>query len=323
MSRLMAAIRAPRGGGVRRAAAGLILLGATALPARAADEGQLLSKIKTEVFDQQWDSVLGSCDQFISQYSRSQALPRAYFYRAQALEHVKGKETEAVEAYSVYLTKFPNESGALKEDALLSRLTLATALYLKGDKKHTAIILEGMDLRGYPRIYAAIQASKFDHGPARKKAMPILKDCVGNESDAELKNECILAILRIDPMALPPAPPAPPAPAGYGVAKVPKDGKAPPPPPPPAAAGPPRLIRVEIYDKAKKQVTVRVNLPLAFAELLVESLGDEYKNHLQDELNKKIKIPDMQKFWQSLKESGPQTIIEVDHEEHHIKVWIE
>src|SRR5262245_27618144 len=317
MSRLMAAFRSPRRRGTRRAAAGIVLLAATSMPARAADEGQLLSKIKTEVFDQQWDSVLEACDQFISQFSRSQALPRAYYYRAQALEHVKGKETEAIEAYSLYLTKFPTESGALKEDALLSRLTLATSLYLKGDKRHTAVVLEGMDLKGYPRVYAAIQGSKIDHAAARKKAVPILKDCAATESDPELRNECVVAILRIDPKAVPPNTVPPPLPPQ----KI--DGPGPPPPPPGAPAAPTRLIKVEVYDKVKKQVVVRVNLPLAFAELLLDSLGDNYKDEVEGEFYKKFKMPDMKKLMDSIKQSGPQTLIEIDEEDQRIKVWIE
>src|SRR5262249_35635026 len=156
------------------------------------DEAETLRQIKSDVFDQKWDAVLADCSRFISQYPRSADVSRAYYYRAQALEHSKGREEEAIAAYTDYLTRFPNETGALREDALLSRVTLAAGLYLKGNKKYVGVILQGMDEKGYPGIFAAIQASKIDHAPARAKALPILIRGAGSEPDAELKNECLL-----------------------------------------------------------------------------------------------------------------------------------
>jgi len=278
-------------------------------PDPAGDEGELLRQIKADVFDQKWDGVLASCSQFIGQYARSQDLSRVYYYKAQALEHVKGREEEAVAAYTDYLVKFPNETGALREDAMLSRISMATGLYLKGNKKHIGVILQGMDERGYPGIFAAIQASKIDHGPARAKALPILLKFAGTETDAEVKNECLLGVLRIDPQK-----------AGQvqaqGVASA-----GPRPAPATGTGEPAKLIRVEVYDKLKKQVSVRVNMPLSFAELLLDSLSQELQTEIADDLKKKgIKL-DL--FWDSIKKGGRQTIVEIDNDEQHIKVWIE
>ena len=283
--------------------------------AAGADEGELLRQIKSEVFDQQWESVLKSCDLFISQFPRSTTVPRAYYYKAQALEHLKGREQEAIAAYTDFLTRFPGETGALKEDAILSRLSMASSLWLAGNRTQVGVILKGMDESGYPRTYSAIQASKIDHSPARAKALPILKDCAERETDVEVKNECVLALLRIDPKSTtelrqpPAAPGGVPAPATPGT-----PGTAP-------GSGEAKLIRVEVYDKTKKQVSVRVNMPLAFAQLLLDSLNDELRNEISHGLQ--AKGLQLDRFWEAFKKGGKQTIVEIDNEDQHIKVWIE
>lgn len=280
----------------------LVVLAGALLLARAADEGTVLRKIKSDVFDQRWSDVLADCDEFIANFPRSHALPRAYYYRAQALESLH-KSTEAIKAYQVFLERFPTETGALHEDALLSRITLATSLYKKGDKSQTRIILEGMDLTGYPRIYSAVQASKIDHTAARRKAIGILKDCASNETDAEVKDECVVALLRIAPQEVPER----------------RAGTA------PEAGGHAKLIRVEVFDKRQNKVTVRVNLPIAFAELALESLGQYYREQINKQLFPEggSSMPDLEKFWKAIKQGGKQTLVEIDDEHERIKVWIE
>lgn len=292
--------------------AAILALSAAFFLAAGADEGELLRQIKSEVFDQQWDSVLSSCDLFIAQFPRSATLPRAYYYKAQALEHLKGREAEAIAAYTDFLTRFPAEMGALKEDAILSRLSMASSLWLAGNRSQVGVIIKGMDESGYPRTYSAIQASKIDHAPARTKALPILKDCAERESDVEVKNECLLALLRIDPKStteLQQAPPGKTAAAGTpGAAGATPGGEA-------------KLIRVEVYDKVKKQVSVRVNMPLAFAQLLLDSLNDELRAEISHGLQ--AKGLQLDRFWEAFKKGGKQTIVEIDDEGQHIKVWIE
>jgi len=308
-----------------------VLLAAVAFaaPARAAaDEGELLRQVKNDVFNQEWSAVLAGCDQFIASYPNAEALPRAYYYRAQALEHLKAHEAEAIQAYSDFLTRFPAETGAIREDALLSRMTLASSVYQKGDKRFVGVVLKGLQEKGYPKLYASIQASKIDYPAARASALPILRDCACSESDAELKNECIVALLRINPMALEqpcgPHPPEPPR-----AARPPRAPSSPPGPPvPPAGVTPPghdvRLIRVEVYDVKKQQVVVRVNLPIAFAELLLDSLGDAYRKEIIEGLREKSQGPiDFDKLWQAIKQGGAQTILEIDNGDERIKVWVE
>lgn len=291
---------------VRRFAATLFLaVVVTAGLAVASDEGELLRRIKSDVFDRNWPQVLSECDEFISSFPRGQALPRAYYYRAQALESLK-RNNEAITAYSDFLKRFPSETGALREDAKLKRITLARVQYQNKVTSSLGVILEGMDEEGSTQIYAAIEASKIDHIPTQKKATPILKDCAQFETQEELKNECVVGLLRIDPKLVP---------QGVGAgAGAPVAGQA-------------KLIRVEVFNKLQKKVVVRINLPLAFGELLLDSLDENYRNMIQQKIQQEhgaeFKMPDFKKLLEAIKTGGPQTLVEIDNDEDSIKVWIE
>src|SRR5437867_12384309 len=134
---------------------------APAAPA-AAPEDEMLRQIKNDVFDEKWDSVFADCDRLIQSYPASGSLPRAYYYRAKALQHMPGRETDAVAAWSDFIEKFPSDP-PLREDALISRIDLAKGLWLQGKKENINILTKGLDEKGYPRIYAAIQISNVDN----------------------------------------------------------------------------------------------------------------------------------------------------------------
>lgn len=280
--------------------------------AAASDEGELLRRIKSDVFDRLWPQVLTECDEFIASFPRSQALPRAYYYRAQALESLK-RNDEAIKAYSEFLKRFSSETGALREDALLKRITLARIQYQNKLTGNLGVILEGMDEDGATQIYAAIEAAKIDHVPAQKKAIPVLKDCAQFETQEELKNECVVALLRLDPKQVP---------AGAGTSATPGANQA-------------KLIRIEVFNKLQKKVMVRVNLPIAFAELALESLTENYRHIIEQKLatiegpdspdnpGMPKTLPDFKKLLEAVRSGGAQTLVEIDGEEDFIKVWIE
>jgi len=312
-----------RGGIWRRgiATACALALVFIAAPVWALDEGELLREIKSDVFDQQWDAVLADCGQFISQFPHSETLPRVYFYRAQAFEHIKGREVDAIDAYTDFLTRFPTQAGTLSEEAAIARVRLAVSLYLSGNKGYVAYVTKGLeDQRKSVKLFAALQASRIEHEEARRRATPILKDCTTAEPDPELKDQCVVALLRVNPLSLPPGAPPPPArplaPSRRGER----------PPAPPAEPGAPvavaKLIRVEVFDKATKQVSVRINLPIAFAELVLDSLSEEHKDLILKHIPGGQPM-DLKKFWDSFRSGGKQTIVEVDNPEMTIKVWVE
>ena len=68
-----------------------------------------------------------------------------------------------------------------------------------------------------------------------------------------------------------------------------------------------------------------MSLPVAFAELMLDSLDDPLKKEVLDHFKEKgggINF-DLNKFWAAIKQGGKQTLVEIDNEEMHIKVWIE
>jgi hypothetical protein len=275
-------------------------VGTAASPAPAAED-EVLRQIKNDVFDERWDSVLADCERLIQAYPSSESLPRTYYYRAKALQHLPGRETDAVAAWSAFIDKFPSDP-LLREDALISRMNLAKGLWLQGKRENITILTKGLEEKGYPRIYAAVLISNLDNKPARARALPVLQECSRAEKSAEVRNECTLAILRIDPSALPTPPPVPPAPGN------------------PSATAP-KLIRLEVRDKSTGSLTVAVNLPLAFAEALLGSLSEIDRGRVTEEL--KTRHIDLENLLRSLKAVGPQTLVEVETEDAKIRVWLE
>lgn len=270
----------------------------------AMGEEDIVRQIKSDAFDEKWDAVLSDCEKMIAAFPSSPSLPWATFYRAKALQHMPGREEEALDAYTAFNEKFPAET-TLREDATLSRMSLARDLWLKGKRETIATLMKGLEEKGYPRIYAAIQISQLDHKPARSRALPVLQDCSKNEKDQEVRNECTIAILRIDPAQVP--------------ATKPEAAK--PSPPGSTAAAEPKLIRLEVRAKGSDKVTVAVNLPIAFAEALLSSLSEFDHGQVAEELKKKQ--IDLDNLWKSLKGLGPQTLVQIETDEQNIRIWLE
>jgi hypothetical protein len=264
--------------------------------AGAPSEDEMFRQIKSDVFDEKWESVLADSEHLISAYPKSESLPRTYYYRAKALQHLPGREEQAAAAYGEFIEKFPSEA-LLREDAIISRLNLAKSMWLMGKKDAIAILVKSLDEKGYPRIYAAIQISHLDNKPARARALPVLQECMRDEKEAEIRNECTLGILRIDPSAVP----------------APKASV--------AGATEPKLIRLEVRDKKTGSITVAVNLPIAFAEALLGSLSAIDRGRVVQQLSERH--IDLDNLMRSLKSLGSQTLVEVETEDAKIKVWLE
>lgn len=284
-----------------------------------ATEEEILRQIKTDVFEERWEAVLAGCEKLLASFPKSPSRARTMYYRAKALDNLRGREADAVSAYGEFIEKFPDET-LLREDAMTGQMALAKSLWLRGHKEHIRVLMDYLDEKGYPGIYAAIQASHVDHRPARARALAILMDCAENYPDPEVRNECTLGILRIDPGMLPQPlrtpPPVRPTDLPSGVS----DPNRPPPPPPPPGTEP-KLIRLQVRDKITKKITVAVNLPIAFAEALLASLSEFDQGEVVKEL--KNRGLDVNNLWKSLKTLGPQTLVEIETEEANIRIWLE
>ncbi len=289
-------------------ASGLGLIACAPAGAQGDPEQEILRQIKEDVFEERWEAVLSGSERLIRDFPDSASLARTMYYRSRALANLPGREADALEAWGEFIERFPSET-LLREDALISRMGLAKSMYLNGKKDSIRILLDGLGEKGYARLYAAIQLSYLDHVPGRSRAEPILTECAKKESDAEVRNECTLGILRINPqhpMFQPAAPSAPAPPA---------------PPAPPNPAGEPKLIRLQVREKGTDKITVAVNLPVAFAEALLQSLSEYHQGQVLEEL--KTRQIDINNIWKSLRTLGKQTLVEIETEEAYIKIWLE
>ena len=152
------------------------------------------------------------------------------------------------------------------------------------------------------RYYAAFQAAGLG-APVGLAALPVLKQIVAQEKDDDLVDRARLYILKLDPGALASDKPAPAAGAG---------------PPPTANAKPATWIRVRVYEKGQSKPKVSVNVPVALAEILFDSLPPDAKGEL------KRKGYDSDNFWPRVKALGPTEVIDIEGDDgERIKVWLE
>jgi hypothetical protein len=189
---------------------------------------------------------------------------------------------------------------SLLEEARTSRIGLAAQLYRAGQTSYVNVLHEGLtDTNKTVRYFAALQLGGLG-APTSKRAVPVLLEILAKERDDDLLDRVRIILMRLDPKALSQAP----APAGPSPASG-----------PPAAA---RWLRVRVFEKGRNEPEVSINVPVALADILFESLPDEARSEL------KKKGYDAQNFWRKLKQLGPSEIVEIKGEDGSVvKVWLE
>jgi tetratricopeptide (TPR) repeat protein len=243
---------------------GMMMLGA--LPAAVQSPEELLSQAKLSMFDGQWTQALDQIHRLRTLSPREDVLTSSYFYEARVLEKL-GRLSEALETYDVYLGRSGRDS-ALTAEARSSVIRLAVDLYRAGRKGHLDRALAA--LRSGDRdlaFLAALQLSRLPEEGLRRQAVPVLQRELRESSDAEVRNQASLALLRIDPRLLEPESVSRPEAAG-GVSRDPKE-----------TAG--RNLRLVFRDGDGEEL--RLNLPLSLARLLLASLPDSAKADLRKE----------------------------------------
>jgi hypothetical protein len=210
-----------------------------------------------------------------------------------------GEFERAFKEYGTFLARRPADRGLLDE-ARTSRIGLAARLYRAGQTSYVNVMHEGLtDSNKTVRYFAALQLGGLG-APTSKRAVPVLKEILANETDDDLLDRARIILMRLDPSAL--EQPGAPALA---------DG-------PRTAAGTARWLRVRVFEKGHGEPKVSVNLPIALADVLFESLPDDTKAEL------KKKGYDADNFWRKLKQLGPAEIVEIKGEDGSIvKVWLE
>lgn len=222
----------------------------------------------------------------------------AAYWIARSSEKLNEHE-RAFKEYGTFLARRPADR-SLVDEARTSRIGLAVRMYRNGQTSYVNVLHEGLtDTNKTVRYFAALQLGGLG-APTSKRAVPVLKEIVARESDQDLLDRARIILLRLEPGALN----APQA------QEVPKSLKATP--------GGARWLRVRVFEKGSTKPEVTINLPVALAEVLFDSLPDDAKQEL------KKKGYDSDNFWKKLKELGPSEIIEIQGEDGGtVKVWLE
>jgi len=277
----------------------------------AATEEDLFRQVKVDVFDQDWPAVLSGCDEILRQKPSGQAAARASFYRARALSRIPGREAEGLDAFRKFVVAYPREK-VMVEEAWGGIFTAACHPRAASRAACGAALREGLaDSSSYVSTLAAIRAADSGDEALRPRALATLKKAYATQTEPEIKNEILIAILKIDPKQVPQAAAAPPPPPA---APGPPRGK-------PPAAKQPTLIKMTVYNKIEKRYDLKINLPVAFARMLVDSLDEEDLQDISREAEKKG--IDLDDIFQAIEKNGAGKLLEVDSEDSHIEIVIE
>jgi hypothetical protein len=89
----------------------------------------------------------------------------------------------------------------------------------------------------------------------------------------------------------------------------------------PERARQPTLIRMTVFNKREGTFDLKVNVPVAFARMLIEALGESQRRELRRGAREQgIDIDDI---FDAIQKSGAGRLLEVDSEDSLIEIWIE
>jgi tetratricopeptide (TPR) repeat protein len=274
----------------RTRAFGLCLLAVLSLPSPGlpADDA---ATAKTLFFDRKYAEARSAWQRV--QLSSAPEREAAAYYVARCSENL-GELERALKEYGDYLARRPSDS-VLVDEARTSRVGLAAKLYKAGARQHLAILKEALgDRSRQVRYYAAFQVGGLGDAEAHA-AVPVLREILAKESDADLVERAKLILMRLDPKALA----VQEAPPGPGAARV-------------------SWLKVRIFEKGRPTPELSVNLPVGLAELVFKSLPEDAKR----ELGRRGYAEE--NFWDRIHKLGPMQILDVDDGEGgRVQIWTE
>jgi len=292
----------------RRLLPALLLLLAIPAAVLAAGDEDLFRQVKIDLYDKNWTAVLHGCEALLKRYPDSPLRAQAAFHRAGALSHLPGRGEEAAEAFRDFVEDHEDQP-LLVEQAWSSIFSLACDGRGRTSPQCAATLQEGL---AHPSAYvstlAAIRAGDVTDERVRRRALVTLKRALDTQSDGDIRNEILIAILKIDPRQVPPprAPAPPAAPMVTAAGAVPAT---------------PSLIRMTIYNKAAKRYDLKIDLPVSFAQMLINSLDEGERTTLKDEAKKQG--VDVDDIFKAIEKSGHGRLLEVDAPDARYEVWIE
>ena len=271
-------------------------------------EDELFRQVKVDVFDQDWTAVLRGCEEILARYPSGGSATQAGFYRARALTRIPGREADGVKAFKEFIVGHPGDK-VMVEQAWAALFSAACEPRSLAGSGCAAILKNGLGSESsYVSTLAAIRAGDTTDADLRRRSLPILKKAYDTQTDTDIRNEILIAILKIDPKQVPSTEPAPPG--GPRVTPGTKrSGKS------------PSLIRMTVYNKQEKRDELKVNLPVAFARMLIDAVSEDQKREMQSVARKKgINLDDI---FSAIETSGAGKLLEVDDDTCHIEIWIE
>jgi tetratricopeptide (TPR) repeat protein len=276
------------------AAIALILLTFTTLAGSMEKDQDLFNQAKVLMFDKKWEEARGIFDRFIQEHSRSNLVPQAHYFKARCL-HMQGREAAAIDAYELFLAKYPGEP-FLPAEARNAVVDLAVTLAEKGNGQYKDRILSALnDSNKEIRYFAAIRCSRLDDSKIHAAAIPVLHQIVESEKERDLIERAKIALLRLDPQAL--------GRRGESTSASSKSE--------------PRMLHILVTREGQRDPVVELNLPFSFAELAFAAFSSAKKDEL------KRKGFDVDNVWESLKKLGKTDILTIRDGREIVKIWIE
>jgi hypothetical protein len=271
---------------------GILLLASLLLQAyaQAQPDERLFQQAKVLIFDKEWKEAQEKLEELLEKYPDSAWYPQAVFYRAKCLKEQKGKKLEALKAFRDYI-KRKDRSKSLAEDSELSIIDLAYELYKDGKRSSLAEIEKRLSSSNkVVRYFAAIKLSQVEEKKVASRAVPVLKEIIRKEKDDDLRDRAKIALLRVDPSVLKDLEEERP------VRKA-------------------RLLKIRVWKDG--ELTLRINIPWALADLALGSIEEEEKAALKKEGY------DLDTITKTIIEAGEIIYIENKEEGTIIKIWID
>ena len=298
---------------LRGRSAGVLLmtalaLGGSGVPVWAQADAERLSTAKTLFFDRKYTEARQAWEAVRASAKGVEAEAPTYWV-ARCSENL-GESERALKEYDAFLALRPKDR-ALVDEARTSRVSLAAKLYKAGNKGRVQILRDALTSPSRTvRYYAALQMSGLDAEMGRL-AVPVLRQILDQEKDADLVDRAKLGLMRWDPSALSGTATATGTASATATAKATAA-------PRPGRAREAHWVHVRITEKGGTKPKVSINLPLGLAEMLFKSLPDDAKADLRREGY------DPETFWERLRKLGPTEIISIEGDGgERIQIWTE
>jgi tetratricopeptide (TPR) repeat protein len=250
-----------------------------------------LRNAKALFFDRKYAEARRAWEEVLSSSSGAEA-DRAAYWVARCSEHLDEPE-RALREYEAFLARRPADRTLLAE-ASTSRVGLASRLYRSGLRRYGALLEQALaDPDRQVRTFAALQAGQLG-GELGRKAAPVLRRIVENESDPDLVDRARLVLIRIDPQWL-----------GSRDYRRAESGRG-------------RTFRLCLYDHRRSEPVLSLNLPMALADLAFGALPEEALKELKREGY------DAARFLRRLRDLAPMEILKIEGRDGgRMEIWIE